>query len=555
MKTSAGYFIVVLGIACVYIANLFIDVMDVDASQYASMSFEMIQENQFLFFTDQHRNYLDKPPLIFWLSSTAYRLFGIANWSYKLPSLLFALLGIFSTFRFARLYYSLTAARLAALMLATTQAMFLMTNDCRTDTVLMGAVAFSLWQLGAYLQGRKTAHFVGAFVGIGLAMLAKGPIGLMMPLFAFGPHLLLKSWRDIFRPQWLLGLLIVAAILTPMCVGLYLQYDANPEAVVNGQKGVSGLYFFFWKQSFGRITGESEWNNGSDPFFFLHTFAWTFLPWTLFAIGALGQRLRELIRKGPAALEEIASLTGFMLPWMAFSLSHYKLPHYIFVFFPMAAVLTAQYTVRVFQEKPKTANILLISQLVMLLLLWGVPVILTTYVFPVRSLLPVVLAGLLFGAFLLLLMTLRKQPIPVLSISSALTMAGINIVLSLHFYPQTLEYQSGSVAGKYIKKQKWGIEEFLCYKTAPHSLDFYSQRINNGINSVKEAEDILKKRSELYLYGTPTELREFRTAGYRVQEILFIPHYAVSRLNVGFFNPETRKSGADSTLIVKITRP
>ncbi len=50
-------------------------------------------------------------------------------------------------------------------------------------------------------------------------------------------------------------------LLIPMSIGLYQQFDLHPEKIVNGKHGVSGLRFFYWSQSFGRITGESPWKN------------------------------------------------------------------------------------------------------------------------------------------------------------------------------------------------------------------------------------------------------------------------------------------------------
>ncbi len=550
MKATNWFTIIVLGIGYVYGINLFIDAMDVDATQYAAMSFEMIEQGNFLTFTDRYANYLDKPPLVFWLVSTSYRLFGISNWSFKLPSLLFALLGIYSTFRLARLYYTLSIARLAALILATTQAMFLITNDCRTDTLLLGAVAFSLWQLGAYLKDNKIPNLLGAFFGIGLAMLAKGPIGLVMPVLAFGPHLLLKSWRDIFRWQWLLGLLVTGLVITPMCIGLYIQYDSNPEVVVNGQKGVSGLYFYFWKQSFGRITGESEWQDDSDAFFFVHTFGWAFLPWTLFALAAILNRIWVLIKWGPKRLEEVVSLAGFVLPWIAFSLSRYKLPHYIFVFFPLAAILTAQYIVKSYHSGKNVFTQLYIAQFVVIWLLWLIPVLILVFVFEVSNYFAVVLAGAAFVGFII--NNANPHRLNGLLIGSCLTIIGINFVLSLHFYPNLLTYQGGTVVGRFVRQKGWNTEKFCSYKTSPHSLDFYSRQINRVAVNIQEARTFMAGKSEVYFYGSDVDLEDFKKAGFKTETVLRLQHFHVSTLNIGFLNSKTRNQFTTPQSVIKV---
>ena len=75
---------------------------------------------------------------------------------------------------------------------------------------------------------------------------------------ALGSHLIYKrDWTNLFNWRWILGLAIILLVLSPMLWGLYHQFDLNPDATVNGRTGVSGIRFFFWEQSFGRITGEN----------------------------------------------------------------------------------------------------------------------------------------------------------------------------------------------------------------------------------------------------------------------------------------------------------
>src|SRR3954463_16252122 len=100
------HYILLAAILAVYITGMLVDVMTVDAAQYAEMSLEMLRTKSFLKVFCLGQNYLDKPPLLFWLDSVSYFIFGVGNFAYKLPSLLSALLGIYSTYRFALLYYS-----------------------------------------------------------------------------------------------------------------------------------------------------------------------------------------------------------------------------------------------------------------------------------------------------------------------------------------------------------------------------------------------------------------------------------------------------------------
>jgi 4-amino-4-deoxy-L-arabinose transferase-like glycosyltransferase len=159
-------------------------------------------------------------------------------------------------------------------MLASTQAYFLITNDFKTDGILTSCVIISVWLFSEYFEKRKLKNLIFGSVFIGLAMLAKGPIGAIAVLMPLGINLMYQQkWRDVFSLRWFLVLIIVGLLLIPMSYGLYMQFDSNPE------KGKSGLYFYYWLQSFGRITGEKSWNNGSPWHFFLGSSVWDFFPW------------------------------------------------------------------------------------------------------------------------------------------------------------------------------------------------------------------------------------------------------------------------------------
>src|ERR1700679_564974 len=122
LKLTTYFFVV---ICIIYLIGFGIDVMDVDAAQYASMSREMLASGHFLQVYDFGRDYLDKPPFLFWVSSLSMKIFGVNNFAYRFPSFLFSLFAIFSTFKFASLYYKKEIAVLAAIVLASCQALFL----------------------------------------------------------------------------------------------------------------------------------------------------------------------------------------------------------------------------------------------------------------------------------------------------------------------------------------------------------------------------------------------------------------------------------------------
>jgi 4-amino-4-deoxy-L-arabinose transferase-like glycosyltransferase len=470
----------------VYFLNMFPDVMEADASQYAAISWEMLENGSYLQVFQRGLDYLDKPPLLFWLSSFSFKLFGVSNFTYKLPAVLVILMGIYATYRFTLHWYDKQRAYVAALVLASTQALLLITNDVRTDGILMGFVMLSVWQLSLFLDKGKLLPLVLGSVVAALALMAKGPLGLAIVCFAIGSHLLLKKqFKAIFKPQWLLMILIIAVMLIPMCYGLYQQFDLHPEKEVYGLKGPSGLRFFFWTQSFGRITGEIYWKNNTGYLYFINTILWDFQPWILFLFPALARNVRNLFMalfmNGTRSSPEYFTLGGFLLSFAALSASSYKLPHYIFPLFPFIAVITADFIVWLCKEGQeriviRSFRILSKVHFGLMNLFFLIPLLSFIFFFPVLSLfLPVALV-ILFLLFWYSFVSIQNK-VDKIMIPTILTIMAFGLVLSTYFYPSLLKYQSESVVGKEIHEQNVPLDKFYFYKAPGSSMDFYARRI------------------------------------------------------------------------------
>jgi len=332
---ESKYVFIGIAILLTYLFGLPLDVMETYAAQYASISMEMYQTGNYLEVPHRGGNYyLDKPPLLFWLSALSFNLFGISNAAYKIPSLLFVLLGIYCVYQFGNQFYNNNVGKLAALIFATFQGVFFFVNDVRTDAILTGSICLAVWQLALFCKRNTWLSLFLGFTGVGLAMLAKGPIGAAIPAMAIvGDCILRRNFANLLNWKWLIGIVWVAIMLIPMTIGLYNQH------------GIKGLEFYFWTQSFGRITGQSNWQNDTSIFFLAHNFLWVALPWTFFVLYSIYFIIKYLWKnKGIISPnEEGFSFAGFLLPFIVLSLSKYQLPHYIYVVLPFAAIFTAHF--------------------------------------------------------------------------------------------------------------------------------------------------------------------------------------------------------------------
>lgn len=538
-------------LAGVYFCAIGVDTMDVDASQYASISREMQESGSYLQVYDGGKDYLDKPPFLFWVSAVSMKIFGAHNFAFKLPSILFALWSLFALYRFARLFYERQLAVLSALILASCQAFFLITNDIRTDTILMSWVITAIWQIAEWYKSRKLKHFLWGAVAIGGGMLAKGPIALLVPAFAFGSHILLKrEFRYLFRPVYLLGLLVIAMVLLPMSIGLYQQFDLHPEKIVNGEQNVSGLRFFYWTQSFGRITGESPWNNNATFFFQFQNLLWGMLPWTLFFVAGLGKELVHLLRNRFRLNEgsEFMSMGGFLLAYCALGLSKYQLPHYIYVVLPLIALITAKMVYAIFWQNSFrfVSRIIIPLQWVICGAMALLPVVILVQAFPAHNIWPWVFPVLALLSAVYLLRDGHRTA-KLFWISLALVML-LNMFLSGWFYPNLLKYQSGNSVGRYVAAQSIPHDRFHLYKFDGNdwSLSFYSGRI------VPELPQVENLPSGNFVLTMEEGLADIQQSGKAFEIAMEGLDFHVTTLTGKFLNKDTRAAQCKKYFLVKL---
>lgn len=535
-------------IITVYLLATGVDVMDFDASQYASMSREMAVSKSYLQVYEQGQDYLDKPPFLFWINSLSMTLLGENNLAYKLPSILFALLAAWALYRFAKLYYNTTIALMASVVLATSQAVFLITNDVRTDTILMGWVILAIWQLTEWFRHPdKTVHFVIGFVAIGFGMLTKGLIALMVPIFALGCHFVLqRKFSVFFKPVYLIGLCIIAVILLPMSIGLYQQFDLHPEKIVNGHTHISGLRFFYWTQSFGRITGESVWNNNVSFAFLFHNLMWGLLPWSAFFVAGLIKDSFQLIKNRCRVVDdkEFISTGGFILTYCSLAVSNYQLPHYIYVVLPLVALITAKMIYSLFWENKWSTLKLILTALQWLV--WAalllLPFLVLLFTFPTTSwwvwAIPVATA-------LATIYTYIASDKKVWH-TSIVAIIGVNIFLSSWFYPQLLTFQPGCAAGRFVAQES--PRPLYLYK-ASHmgaAVYFYSRQI------IPSADSLSQVKPKAFLITAKKGLEDLAHQHQSYRIIKELPSYPITRLTLDFLNKKTRDQVVEKCWIIEL---
>jgi hypothetical protein len=276
---------------------------------------------------------------------------------------------------------------------------------------------------------------------------------------------------------------------------------------------------------------------------------WSFLPWILFFIPGWIISMVRFIRDGGKLTteREVISLGGFTLSYLALGLSKYQLPHYIFVAFPLAAIISAKYLSRLIEEKQtKILSGLFTSHAIILSLIWVALGLLLFFPFPDLSIFWPILALVGLGAFLILVRK-NKNNIRGIILICLFTIIGVNLMLNSVFYPKLLKYQAGSSCGKWLHKNGIPAGKTFTYGfSVMRSLHYYA----NGI--VKQKESVASFSPGQYAITLPDSLGSFVAKGMNPEIVFEGAHYPVTLLGIPFLNPKTRNSVVKPYVIIKI---
>jgi hypothetical protein len=369
---------------------------------------------------------------------------------------------------------------------------------------------------------------------------------------AFTVHFLVKKeYKNFLRLEYLWGLVVIGIVLLPMCYGLYTQFDLHPEKVIDGKTGTSGLRFFFWVQSFGRITGENTWRNDVYFTYLMMTMAWSLLPWTLmFIAGYLGSvfdLFKEKTKLYSIDNQEFITLGGCTLGYISLATSKYQLPHYIFVIYPLAAVMAARFMYDLLFEQKfgLGGKILRGVHWFLITMLWMIPFMVVKYVFPNDVV--VKFLGLTFVSITVLIFVagaLRKNDLIKSSLYTVLT---INVFGTTFFYPQLLAYQEGADIGEKIHQEKVPENQFFTFQyDASSSLHFYAQRI---VKRKDEIEDV--NFGDLFLTGEKG-MQALQDFGYDLDYIESGNTFFVTNLTFPFLDEKTRQNVVGQYFLVRV---
>jgi len=309
---------------------------DADEGRYGNVAREMMAYNDWVTPTQNHVKFFDKPPLLYWGMAASYKLFGLQEWAGRLIPTLAALAGVLFAWVLGCRMFGQRAGFLAAIILATTLMWPVMARVVVTD-MLVSALVFivlATWWLGHIStdKTKQTRWFLGFWSTLALAILAKGPVTLVLVGGSLFLYLLTcRQWRALAQMRWHLGVPLLLLIAAPWFTLVAMR---NPEF----------NYYFWYDQHIARFLGKSL--SGADHIegkdYYLKLLPIILFPWTFFILPAIFPALAFFKKPdSPRKRAGMFLLSGVFFILLFFSSTSSKLITYLLPIIPLIAILLA----------------------------------------------------------------------------------------------------------------------------------------------------------------------------------------------------------------------
>ena len=292
---------------------------------------EIAQQGNWLFPLKRGEEVPSKPPLFHWLAAlTSMMGGGVSEMTVRFPSALLATVAVLLLYGLGRRMFDEETAFLGGLMLATTVAFQSEAVAARVDMTLAFFVTVVLVIFYLVYQGfLKENWLYGFYLLLGLGVLAKGPVGLILPAMVISCFLIArKRWDFLSRLCFHKGV-ILTLLVGPAWYGLAIAKGG--DEFVARQVIHENLARFF-------LSGEGGSGHQKPIYYYIPYLMLEGLPWSLF----LPFVVADCFRRRAYAEEHLLFLMLWAgLIFVFFSLSAGKRSVYILPLYPALALLTA----------------------------------------------------------------------------------------------------------------------------------------------------------------------------------------------------------------------
>ena len=396
MTENTRYQIIIIAAAaiifftCLGAASLW----DEDETLYASIAREMLQRNDWVVPMFNGHMFPEKPPLMFWVMIAGFEIFGQSEFAARFFSAVLGVGTALLTYHLGRLLFGPRAGFWAGLIAASSIIFTVSARAATVDSALAFVSTLTLLCFVAALraqgswfgvqhstEGNSLSRAVPQFAVcskepaisfvlfallyacLGVAILAKGPVGFLLPMAGLGLFLMivnsrrenssagdtprLLGWKQkcvailrTFSPKNFLKSLWQ---LRPITGAIVVLCVALPWYIMVGQR-TGGLWLeqFFAKFNFRPFMQPILGHSG--PFWLHVPFLLVgFFPWSVFLGPMIIETVRRIRDADPRRNGYLLLTCWFSVFFVFWSICSTKLPHYVLPVYPALALLTGRF--------------------------------------------------------------------------------------------------------------------------------------------------------------------------------------------------------------------
>lgn len=294
---------------------------ETDEVIYSQVAREIVRTGDWVTLHLFLKNWFIHPPFYMWLTAASSYVFGDNEFNTRLWNAIFAVGLVYVTYLLGKKMFRDGVGLLAGYVLATSLQYILQARIAIFDIPLVFFEMLSLLFFFHWLEDKLPKYYYLFFLSMGLAVLMKGPVGILLPLLVIIPYLAFTgNLRALFNLRIFLGL-----IITYLVGGTWYTV----ETVIHGKTFIDSVFGFYL---IGRYLTTIEQHYG-PWYFYLPVVIIGFMPWVSFLPYSMAYQWQK---RGDG--DNLFSLLWMGIVFVFFSIAGTKLPGYIMSFYPIAAI-------------------------------------------------------------------------------------------------------------------------------------------------------------------------------------------------------------------------
>lgn len=331
-RSLAGNYLFILAIitGIAYFINLgYNDIWNPNEGFYADAVRHILQNNNLLDFFFNNENRFNKPPVTYWAIALSCRLFGLNEFSIRLPIVLLALGTCFYTGKISSILFGKRTALLSGLVMAISFQFLINTRYATPEIPLTFFFTLTMYFFIRYIAYRKSYAIWSVWISLGVTMLVKGYPYLVIftaIIISYGFFSTDRNFKSFVNE--LKQYRIIAGIVIALVIGMSWPFYSWLKF------GNDFLHVLDTETTYRAFRYQADWFR--DLLFFPLVILWGFLPYSLVFIPvAIASAFRTEYRR------------NLLLPliWVAvllvvFTIARFKLPTYFIQAHPAMAVIT-----------------------------------------------------------------------------------------------------------------------------------------------------------------------------------------------------------------------